>query len=100
MDGERDWILTRFNKIAIQGAPQMAVDKEAISLSRVYSHYSKCRGREVGSEYVRDGGRGPSEARVPSLPPDIPPSSLGPLPPSRNSGFLPPSLPLILFKTL
>ena len=29
--------LTRFNKIAIQGAPQMAVDKEAISLSRVYS---------------------------------------------------------------
>ena len=27
--------LTRFNKIAIQGAPQMAVDKEAISLSRV-----------------------------------------------------------------
>ena len=34
--------LTRFNKIAIQGAPQMAVDKEAISLSRVHSHYSKC----------------------------------------------------------
>ena len=36
---------TRFNKIykiAIQGAPQMAVDKEAISLSRVYSYYSKC----------------------------------------------------------
>ena len=33
--------LTRFNKIAIQGAPQMAVDKEAISLSRVYSYYSK-----------------------------------------------------------
>ena len=34
---------TRFNKIAIQGAPQMAVDKEAIiSLSRVYSNYSKC----------------------------------------------------------
>ena len=31
-----------FNKIAIQGAPQMAVDKEAISLSRVYSYYSKC----------------------------------------------------------
>ncbi len=29
--------LTRSNKIAIQGAPQMAVDKEAISLSRVYS---------------------------------------------------------------
>ena len=25
-----------FNKIAIQGTPQMAVDKEAISLSRVY----------------------------------------------------------------
>ena len=36
------YILTRFNKIAIQGAPQMAVDKEAISLSRVYSYYSKC----------------------------------------------------------
>ena len=34
--------LTRFNKIAIQGAPQMAVDKEAISLSRIYSYYSKC----------------------------------------------------------
>ena len=34
--------LTRFNKIAIQGAPQMAVDKEAIRLSRVYSYYSKC----------------------------------------------------------
>ena len=33
--------LTRFNKIAIQGAPQMAVDKESISLSRVYSYYSK-----------------------------------------------------------
>ena len=33
--------LTRFNKIAIQGTPQMAVDKEAISLSRVYSHDSK-----------------------------------------------------------
>ena len=28
--------LTRFNKIAIQGTPQMAVDREAISLSRVY----------------------------------------------------------------
>ncbi len=28
---------TRFNKIATQGAPQMAVDKEANSLSRVYS---------------------------------------------------------------
>ena len=33
---------TRFNKIAIQGTPHMAVDKEAISLSRVYSYYSKC----------------------------------------------------------
>ena len=32
----------RFNKIAIQGTRQMAVDKEAISLSRVYSYYSKC----------------------------------------------------------
>ena len=33
--------LTRFNKIATQGAPQMAVDKEAYNLSRVYSYYSK-----------------------------------------------------------
>ena len=33
--------LTRFNKIATQGAPQMAVDKDANSLSRVYSYYSK-----------------------------------------------------------
>ena len=32
--------LTRFNKIAIQGTPQMAVDKEAIRLSRVYSYDS------------------------------------------------------------
>ena len=31
----------RFNKIATQGAPQMAVDKEANSLSRVSSYYSK-----------------------------------------------------------
>ena len=35
-------LLTRFNKIAIQGTPQMAVDKEAICLSRVYSYYPKC----------------------------------------------------------
>ena len=34
--------LTRFSKIAIQGTPQMAVDKEAICLSRVYSYYPKC----------------------------------------------------------
>ena len=35
--------LTRFNKIAIQGTPRTAVDKEAIvCLSRVYSYYSKC----------------------------------------------------------
>ena len=34
--------LTRFNKIAIQGTHQMAVDKEAISLSRVYSYDFKC----------------------------------------------------------
>ena len=35
--------LTRFNKIAIQGTIQMAVDKEAlICLSRVYSYYFKC----------------------------------------------------------
>ena len=32
--------LTRYNKFA--KSPQMAVDKEAISLSRVYSYYSKC----------------------------------------------------------
>ena len=38
---ERFLDLTRFNKIATQGAPQMAVDKEANSLSRVYSYYSK-----------------------------------------------------------
>ena len=37
----REIDLTRFNKIATQGAPQMAVDKEANSLSRVYSYYSK-----------------------------------------------------------
>ena len=37
-----DGDLTRFNKIAIQGTPQMAVDKEAICLSRVYSYYPKC----------------------------------------------------------
>ena len=34
--------LTRFNKIAIQGTPQMAVDNEAIILSRVYSYYYNC----------------------------------------------------------
>ena len=34
--------MSEFNKIAIQGTPQMAVDKEAISLSRVYSYYSMC----------------------------------------------------------
>ena len=34
--------LTRFNKIAIRGTHQMAVDKEAICLSRVYSYYPKC----------------------------------------------------------
>ena len=38
-----DQYLTRFNKIAIYGIPQMAVDKEAIiCLSRVYSNYFKC----------------------------------------------------------
>ena len=35
-------IYNNFNKIAIQGSPQMAVDKEAIRLSRVYSYYSEC----------------------------------------------------------
>ena len=34
--------LTRFNKLAIQGTPQMALDKEAICLSRLYSYYYKC----------------------------------------------------------
>ena len=34
--------LTRLNKIAIQGTPQMVVNKEAICLSRVYSYYYKC----------------------------------------------------------
>ena len=34
-------LYTIFNKIATQGAPQMAVDKEANSLSRVYSYDSK-----------------------------------------------------------
>ena len=29
--------VTRLNKIAIQGTPHMAVDKEAISLSRLHS---------------------------------------------------------------
>ena len=28
--------------LPIQGTPQMAVDKEAICLSRVYSYYPKC----------------------------------------------------------
>ena len=34
--------LTRFNKIAILGTPQMAVDKGAIGLSRVYSYFPTC----------------------------------------------------------
>ena len=39
----RQCVQRRFNKIAIQGTPQMAVDKEAlICLSRVYSYYFKC----------------------------------------------------------
>ena len=38
---KRGFFKIRFNKIATQGAPQMAVDKEANSLSRVYSYYSK-----------------------------------------------------------
>ena len=37
-----DFFLIFFSKIAIQGTPQMAVDKEAICLSRVYSYYPKC----------------------------------------------------------
>ena len=35
-------VLTRLNNIAIQGTPQMAVDKEAICVPRVYSYYFKC----------------------------------------------------------
>ena len=34
--------LIRFNNIAIQGTPQMAAEKEAIGLSRVYSYYYTC----------------------------------------------------------
>ena len=34
--------LRRFNTIVIQGTPQMAADKEAISLSRVHSCYPNC----------------------------------------------------------
>ena len=34
--------LTRFNKIAIQGTPQMTADKEGISVSSMYSYHSKC----------------------------------------------------------
>ena len=41
MTSDRSFLTRRFNKIATQGAPQMAVDKEANSLSRVYSYYSK-----------------------------------------------------------
>ena len=44
----------RFNKIAIQGTPQMTVDKEAISLSRVYSSSSSscvCAGQHFMSHY-------------------------------------------------
>ena len=33
--------LTRFNKIAIQGTPQMALDKEAYR-ETTYEYYSKC----------------------------------------------------------
>ena len=35
-------LLTIFNQIAIKGTPQMAIDKEAICLSKVYSCYYKC----------------------------------------------------------
>ena len=42
LNAAKNEVLTRFNKIAIQGTPQMAVDKEAICLSRVYSYYPKC----------------------------------------------------------
>ena len=38
----KQFFLTTFNKIVIQGTLQMAVDKEAICLSRVYSYYFKC----------------------------------------------------------
>ena len=40
-------LLSQFNKIAIQGTPQMAVDKEAIiCLSRVYSYYFKLKSHQ------------------------------------------------------
>ena len=58
-------------------------------------------GREGGRE--GEGGRGPSEARVPSLPPSslgpLSPSSLGPLTPFRSRvASLPPSLqPSLLY---
>ena len=35
-------VLFRFNKIVIQGTPDMAVDKESIGLSTFHIYYSKC----------------------------------------------------------
>ena len=37
-----DPICDLINKNAIQGTPHMSVDKEAVTLSRVYSYYSMC----------------------------------------------------------
>ena len=70
----------RFNKIAIQGTPQMAVDKEAISLSRVYS-YSKCNLPLLGRVHTCSGSRsGP----VPAFR-----SRSGPVPLARVAAFTP-----------
>ena len=41
-NGDSSQYLTRFNNIVIEGTPQTAADKEAISLSRVKSYHSKC----------------------------------------------------------
>ena len=46
--------LTRFNKIATQGAPQMAVDKEANSLSRVYSYRDQNWAKKLGANWLLD----------------------------------------------
>ena len=35
-------IFNKIYKIAVHGTPQMAADKEAITLSGVYSYYSTC----------------------------------------------------------
>ena len=44
--------LTRFNKIAIKGKPQMAADKEAMILSRVHSYHFRCNSHNLGIHSV------------------------------------------------